>query len=47
MLPEPMPMLKGKEAEKFLEYDCRKLSASDKTDLKLADKIFDKIKETP
>ena len=43
-LPESMPMLKGKNAEKFLEYDHRKLSKSEKKDLKLADKIFDEIK---
>jgi len=45
MLPEPIPVFVGKDAEEFLKYDRRSLSASEKKDLERAKKVFEKIKE--
>jgi hypothetical protein len=42
MLPEPIPELKGKALEKFLEYDRRPLSKDEVELLRKADETFRK-----
>lgn len=42
MLPEQMPVLKGKTLEKFLEYDRRPLSKEETVFLEKADATFKK-----
>lgn len=44
MLPESIPVLKGKAAEQFLEYDAKPLSSKEVEQLREADKFFAKHK---
>ncbi len=45
MLPEPIPVLKDKDAKEFLKYDSRPLSKADRKTLEKADKIYAQIKK--
>jgi hypothetical protein len=44
MLPEPIPVLKGKAAEQFFEYDAKPLPDKEVEALAEADKFFAKHK---
>ncbi len=44
MLPESIPILKGKAAEQFLEYDTKPLTTEEVKSLKRADEFFAKHK---
>ena len=44
MLPESIPVLKGKAAEQFLEYDAKPLPEKEIETLQEADKFFAKHK---
>ncbi len=44
MLPESIPVLRGKAAEQFLEYDAKPLSEKEVEFLQQADKLFAKHK---
>ena len=45
MLPEPIPVLKGKDAQEFLKYDSRPLSKNELTALEKAEENCRQMKQ--
>jgi len=44
MLPKPMPVLTGKEAEKFIEYDEKPLTKAEEAAIARSIYVFENIK---
>jgi hypothetical protein len=45
MLPEPIPVLKGKDAQEFLKYDSRPLSRKELKALEKAEENYRQMKQ--
>lgn len=44
MLPKPMPVLRGEEAERFIEYDEKPLSKKEKAAIARSISVYQNIK---